>query len=87
MPHKGEPIRLNGAFFCNCTILKFVAASMAETDLGALFLKFREGHMFCLTLDELGHPRTPTPIHADSETAVGIINITIKRQRSHMFKM
>ena len=87
MPREGEPIRLNGAFFCLCTILKFVAASAAEAELGALFLNMREGRVFRLTLEELGHPQPPTPVHADNETAVGIVNGTIKRQRSRMFEM
>ena len=42
MPRKGEPICLNGAFFCLSAILKFVAASAAEAELGALFLNMRE---------------------------------------------
>ena len=46
IPHDGEPIRLNGAFFTLCTILKFVAASAAEAELGALFLNMREGRVF-----------------------------------------
>ena len=87
MPRAGEPIRLNGAFFCLCTILKFVAASAAEAKLGALFLNIREARIFRLTLEELGHPQPPTPIHADNETAVGIINGTIKRQRARMMEM
>ena len=62
MPEDGKPIRLNGAFFTLCTILKFVAASAAEVDLGALFLNMREGRIFGLVaLEELGHPQPPTP--------------------------
>ena len=56
MPRTVKPIRLNGAFFCLCTILKFVAASAAEAELGALFLNIREARVFRLTLEELGHP-------------------------------
>ena len=33
------------------------------------------------------HPQPPTPVHADNETAVGIVNGTIKRQRFRMFEM
>jgi hypothetical protein len=35
-PKDGDPIKLNGAFFTLCTILRFVVASAAEAELGAL---------------------------------------------------
>ena len=34
-PKNNEPIRVNGAFFVNTTILRFVVASAAEVELGA----------------------------------------------------
>jgi hypothetical protein len=37
MPKNREPIKLNGAFYVNTTILRFVVASAAEAELGALF--------------------------------------------------
>jgi hypothetical protein len=79
-PKDGDPIRLNGAFFTLCAILCFVAASAAEAKLGALFLNCKEGMIFCMTLEELGHPQPKTPIHCDNATAVGIVNNTVKRQ-------
>ena len=33
-----QPIKLNGAFFMLCTIVRFVVASAVEAKLGALFL-------------------------------------------------
>ncbi len=56
LPRDGAPICLNGTFFTLCTILKFVVASAAEAELGTLFLNMREGRIFCLALEELGHP-------------------------------
>ena len=38
-PQDKHPIHLNGAIFTLCHILNFVAASSAEAELGALFLK------------------------------------------------
>jgi hypothetical protein len=35
MPKNGEPIKLNGAFYVNMTILRFVVVSAAEAKLGA----------------------------------------------------
>ena len=86
-PRDGEPIRLNGSFFTLCSILKFVAASAAEAELGALFLNMREGRIFRLALEELGHHQPPTPIHCDNATTAGIVNGTIRQQRSRMFQM
>jgi len=36
-PLNGEPINLNGAFYVNTTIMRFVVASAAEAVPGALF--------------------------------------------------
>ncbi len=35
----------------------------------------------------MGHPEPPTPIHIDNTTAVGIVNSTIKKQKSHAMEM
>jgi hypothetical protein len=53
MPTDGQPIFLNGAIQVICTILKFVAASAAEAELGALFLNAKEAKIIRLTLQEL----------------------------------
>jgi hypothetical protein len=86
-PRDNEPIRLNGAFFNLCTMLKMVASSAAEAELGALFMCAKEGRIFRLTLAELGHPQPPTPIHCDNATAAGIANGTVKKQRSRSMEM
>ena len=49
-PVDGQPIFLNGAIHTLCTILKFVASSAAESELGALFLCAKKGETLCLTL-------------------------------------
>ncbi len=58
------------------------AASATEAKLGALFLNAQEAKVLRLDLEELGHPQLPTPIHINNTTTVGIVNNTIKRQRS-----
>ena len=70
-----------------CKILKFVAASAAEAELGALFMNVKQGRIMRLTLEEMGHPQPPTPINVDNSTAVGIVNGTVKRQRSRSMEM
>ena len=86
-PIAGKPIKLNGAIFTFFGILKFVVASAAEAELGALFLNCKEGRIIRLILEELGHKQPPTPIHCDNKTAAGIANDTVKKQRSRSFEM
>ncbi len=82
-----KPIKLNGAFFTLCSILRFVVASAAEAELGALFLNCKQAAIFRVTLEEMGHPQSPIPINCDNLTAVGIANNTVKRQRSWAMEM
>ena len=70
-----------------CAILKLVAVSAAEAELGALFLNAKEAKILRFTLLELGHPQPPIQIHINNTTAVGIVNITIKRQQSRSMEM
>ena len=56
LPRDGKPIKLNGTVYTLCTILKFVALSATEAELGALFLNVKEARIMRLTLAELGHP-------------------------------
>ena len=46
LPKDGGPIFLNGAFYSLCVILKFVALSASEAELGALFMKMKSGKIF-----------------------------------------
>eukprot|EP00804_Cyclotella_cryptica_P016363 CCRYP_009915-RA/>CCRYP_009915-RA protein AED:0.19 eAED:0.12 QI:0/0/0/1/0/0/2/0/920 len=87
VPIDKTPITLNGAIYVFCGILKFVVASAAEAELRALFLNCKEGKILRLVLQELGHPQPPTPTHCDNETATGIANNTIKKQRSCSMEM
>ena len=46
IPKNGEPIKLNGAFYADLSILCFVIASAAEAELGALFHNCQTGIIF-----------------------------------------
>ena len=87
LPRYDTTIFLNGNIAITCAILKLVAVSAAEAELGALFMNVQEARIFRLTLTEMGHPQPPTPVHVDNTTAVGIVNNTIKRQRSRAMEM
>ena len=56
LPRDGEPIRLNGNIAVTCDILKLVASSADEEELGALFLNTKEARIVQLTIAKLGHP-------------------------------
>jgi hypothetical protein len=80
VPIDGKPIKLNGTFHTLCAILRFVVASAAEAELGALFLNCQEGMIFKLTLEDLGNKQPKIPVHCYNVRAVGIANNTIKQQ-------
>ncbi len=69
------------------TILRFVVASVAEAELGALFHNCQDGIIFQQMLEDLGHTQPRTPVHCDNATVVRIANNTIKQQRSRSMEM
>ena len=78
LPTDGKPIQLNGNIMITCKILKLIALSAAEAELGALFVNTKEAKILRLTLQELGHPQPQPPIHVNNTTVIGIVNNTIK---------
>jgi hypothetical protein len=86
-PDPSKPIKLYGAFFTLCAILRFVVASATKAELGTLFLDCKRATIFLLLLKEMGHPQPPTPIHCDNSTALGIANTTVKQQRCRLMEM
>lgn len=78
---------MNGAIYVYTGAFKFVVASAAEAELGALFINCKEGTIIRLILEELGHPQPATPLHCDNKTATGIANDTVKKQRSRAMEM
>jgi len=87
VPRDGQVIQLNGPIHVQASICKFVVASAAKAELGALFYNCQDGKIFRLVLTELGHAQPPTPVHCDNSTAVSIANDTVKKQRSRAMEM
>jgi hypothetical protein len=85
--NEGDPIQLNGGFFTLCAILHFAVVSATEAKLGALFFNCKEGMIFWMTLEELGHRQPKTQVHSNNATAVGISNNTLKCQRLQLMEM
>ena len=73
--------------FTLCTILKNFATSAAEAELDALLLNAKEAKITRLTLRDLVHLQYPTPIRCLNTTAAGIINGTVKIERSRSMEM
>jgi hypothetical protein len=46
IPINGDPIQLNGAFHLSTSIMRFVVASVAEAELGALYHNCQMGIIF-----------------------------------------
>jgi hypothetical protein len=64
-----------------------VVASAAESEVGACFQNAQSGSPLRVTLADLGHIQTPTPLRTDKSTAFGILNETIKQKTSKAMDM
>ena len=65
IPRDNQDIQLNSNIHITYTILKLVAVSAAEAELGALFLNTQEARIIRLTLLVMGHPQPPRPVHVN----------------------
>jgi hypothetical protein len=90
--------RLGGLFFCGdkptkedtlhdsilnvVSVIKNVVASAAESEVEACVQNAQSGAPIRVTLTELGHIQTATPLHTDNSTAFGILNKIILKKRS-----
>jgi hypothetical protein len=69
------------------SVMKIVAASTAESEVGACFHNAQSGAPLRVTLNELGHRQPPTPLRTDNSTAFGMLDETIKQKRSKEMDM
>jgi hypothetical protein len=86
LPTDDKPIKLNGAFHVDSTILRFIVASAAEAELGVLFHNCQTVIIFCSILEDLGHHQPKMPVHCNN-TTVGIATNSVKRRRSRSMEM
>jgi hypothetical protein len=75
-----EQETINGSILNVAAVIKNVVASAAESEVGACFHNAQSGAPLRVTLTELGHIQPPTPLRADTSTAYGIVNETIKHK-------
>jgi hypothetical protein len=78
---------LNGSILNVAAVIKNVVASAAESEVGACFHNDQSVAPLRVTLTELGHTQPPTPLRTDKSTAYGIMNETIKQNRSKEMDM
>ena len=78
---------MNGSVAVIAKIIKNVVASAAEAEVGALFMNAQLAAPMRTTLEELGWPQPPAPMKAGNTAANGIINGTVKQQRSKAIDM
>jgi hypothetical protein len=77
----------NGEILANVTIIKNVMSSVAEAEIGALYLNAREAIYLRKTLFEMGHPQPPTPIQMDNTTVEGVMNSKIQPKQTKAMDM
>ena len=77
----------NGTVHVECSILKNIMSSAAESETGGLFKNGQSACPIRVALEEMGHPQQPTRIETDNTTADGIANGTVKAKRTKAMDM
>ena len=84
-PHnKPKP---NGPVHVLAKVMTNIMSSAMEAEVGASYLAARDACPIRMTLEEMGHPQSPTPMMVDNSTAVGFANGRIKHKRSKAINM
>ena len=81
MPRPNAPVHVN------CKLLKLVAASSFEAELGGLFHNGQDGEYIRTILEEMGHPQPTTMMVTDNLAANNIANDIGKQKRSRAIDM
>jgi hypothetical protein len=85
--HQGRPQIINGAISVIAKVIKSVMSSAAEAEVGALFMNVKALIPLRIICEELGHIQPATPMRIDNNTSEGIMNGTIKQNRSKAINM
>ena len=78
---------VNGSILVLAKVIKFVMSSAAEEELAALFMNAKLAVQIRQALIEMGFLQPATRVKTDNSTAYGIINDTIKQNRSKAMDM
>jgi hypothetical protein len=74
----------NGAILMILQIIKAVMSSVAEAEIGALYINCREAIPTRHTLEYLGHKQPPTSMQTDNTTALGVVNNNVMKKLNAM---
>jgi hypothetical protein len=74
----------NGAVLTIAQIIKAVMFSVAEAELGALYINCQEAIPACHTLEYLGHTQPPTPMHTNNTTAFSVVSNNVMKKLKAM---
>ena len=74
-------IQFNGPILVIVCIIQNVIASVAEAEIGGLYMNAREAISIQTCLINLDHPQPPSPLTIDNSTAQGIIWGTMKQKK------
>jgi hypothetical protein len=77
----------NGAILNPTHILKHVATSAADAEIGAAFVNCKEAIPIRITLTEMGYPQPATKVTLDNTTAVNFIQKNLKQRRTKTIDM
>jgi hypothetical protein len=77
----------NDAILTVATIIKAVMSSLAEAELGALYLNAKEAVYIQQILTKMGHLQPKTPIQTNNSTAEGMINNKIQPKQTKAMDM
>ena len=77
----------NGAMLTISQIIKAVMSSIAEAELGALFINTREGMYTMKMLEEMVHKQDQTPMQIENSMVEGVINKNIQPKRTKSMDM
>ena len=86
-PQGSIPIQLNGTIETVCTILKHVASSAAEAELGGLFNNAQKANILKEILKNMGWQQQSIPINYIKPITTSIDKNTMHHNRSHFIDM
>mmetsp|Transcript_13683 Transcript_13683/g.16644 ORF Transcript_13683/g.16644 Transcript_13683/m.16644 type:complete len:132 (+) Transcript_13683:573-968(+) len=81
-PSQSSPPPLNGAILVQCSTLKNVVGSAAESECGGCYHNATTAIPIRVTLEELDYPQPKTPLKTDNDTAAGFANKSMRQKRS-----
>ena len=68
-------------------IIKHVMSSASKEETAKLFYNFKAALPLRVSLEEMGHEQTKTPVTTDNKTSCGIIKKTMTQKRAKSYDM